>query len=104
MLMSVLALNPSYGDQIPSFNTLRKMRIAVPEHKMGKSSGYRLIYAERVIEQTHRIVLLEVYFKGDVEDLAKAEYYTLGAEAEEIFGSVFEYDWVDGPAVPPIPK
>ena len=39
----VLRLNPRYGDSIPRFHDLHKMRVRVPGYNVGKSGGYRLI-------------------------------------------------------------
>lgn len=71
------------------------MRLRVPGLNAGKSGGYRLIYRNEIVDEVMHIVLLETYFKGDQEDLTKAEYNDLSALAEEILSNPLDVDWVD---------
>lgn len=96
-LMQVLSLNPTFGQQVPGTNGLRKMRLRVPGLNAGKSGGYRLIYRNEVVDEVMHIVLLETYFKGDQEDLTKTEYNDLSALAEEILSNPLDVEWEDFP-------
>jgi Protein of unknown function (DUF1044). len=91
----VLKLNPLRGVQIPKFDVLRKMRIAVPGLNLGKSGGYRLIYEVREMDEVFHIVFLETYFKGDKEDLTQAEYKVLKETSNQILSNPLEYEWTD---------
>lgn len=45
------------------------------------------------MDEAIHIAFLEIYFKGECEDLTKGEYETLGTEAETIFGAPVLHDW-----------
>ncbi len=55
--------NPAQGDRYPGFGALfvRKMRIDLPEHKIGKSNGLRLFHL--FIEDKGKVVPLAIYAK-----------------------------------------
>ena len=55
--------NPAQGDRYPGFGTLfvRKMRIDLPEHKIGKSKGLRLLHL--FIKDKGKVVPLAIYAK-----------------------------------------
>ena len=97
-LIRVLAANPDYGVAIPGFSGLRKMRLMVPDLKVGKSGGYRLIYRSEMVDEVWHLVFLKTYFKGDCEDLGRDEYRALLQESEVILSDTHAYDWTDGPA------
>ncbi len=90
---SVLALNPQYGVVTKGHPTLRKMRVKAPGLTAGKSGGYRLIYATAFVDECHHFVLLELYYKGEREDLEPSDYNRLKVEAAAILGSVLDYPW-----------
>ncbi len=90
-------MNTEYGDPIPKFAKLRKMRVRVPSLNVGKSGGYRLIYRRSIIDEVQYLVLLETYFKGDKEDLTFDEYQQLLTESDTILSNVLDYEWIDGP-------
>lgn len=94
----VLALNAEYGVVIKGHAQLRKMRVAAPGLTVGKSGGYRLIYATARIDESQHLVLLALYYKGDREDLEPSEYKALGLEAATILGNVIDYSWTSGGA------
>jgi mRNA-degrading endonuclease RelE of RelBE toxin-antitoxin system len=94
-VQKVLKLKPDYGQSIPKFDVLRKMRIAVPGLNVGKSGGYRLIYREREIDDVIHVVFLETYFKGDKDDLSDSEYKFIKSVSEEILSDPIAYDWTD---------
>ncbi len=65
VLLASLSLRPSGGDRIPGFAPfdLRKVRFGLPEYRIGKSGGLRVIYMvhpSRVIP-----LFISIYFKGD---------------------------------------
>jgi hypothetical protein len=68
-LMEWLAVHPDAGKVIPGAGGLRKMRWAVRGH--GKRGGARVIYFWWMADE--RILLLDIYAKGQQEDLAAAE-------------------------------
>lgn len=77
------------------------MRVQVPEARIGKSGGYRCIYRKARIDEIDYVVFLEIYFKGDVEDLTGDAYTVLlaEAEAEAVLGDPLAADWEDAPVV-----
>lgn len=91
----VLAGNVEYGAPIPGFAGLRKMRIHVPAARLGKRGGYRCIYRKARIDEIDYVVFLEVFFKGDVEDLSREDYARLLGESEPILGDPLAVDWED---------
>ena len=96
-LKTALAVNPEFGQPIPRFAKLRKMRIRVPSLNVGKSGGYRLIYRRAIIDEVQYINFLEMYFKGDKEDLTADEYQQLLSESEEVVQNILDFDWTDAP-------
>lgn len=89
-------VNPEYGVVVPGTDGLGKMRVHVESLNVGKSGGYRLIYKAMMVDETWQIVLLTGYFKGDCDDLSRAEYGALMKEAEGIFNaSSGDIDWED---------
>ena len=89
----VLRLNPHYGDSIPRFHDLRKMRLRVPGYNVGKSGGYRLIYRAKEMDQAIYVFYLETYSKSDREDLDHDAYKTLVTDAEAILTHPLLHDW-----------
>jgi mRNA-degrading endonuclease RelE of RelBE toxin-antitoxin system len=75
-LFQSLQEDPQIGDPIPGWNRkVWKIRISSRDLKRGKSGAFRLIYAwtsgERILYP------LFVYFKGEKEDITKAEIEAL---------------------------
>lgn len=68
-LMESLATHPEAGKVIPGSGGLRKVRWAAKGH--GKRGGMRVIYFWWMTDE--KILLLDVYAKGDQEDLAADE-------------------------------
>ena len=68
-LLEWLAAHPEVGKVIPGSGGLRKVRWAAKGH--GKRGGVRVIYFWWVADD--RILLLDVYAKGDQGDLAAGE-------------------------------
>ncbi|NOT59227.1 MAG: hypothetical protein HOP19_03270 [Acidobacteria bacterium] len=62
---NVLRLHPEYGVEVKGYAPLRKMRVAVPSLKLGKSGGYRMIYCVQQIDEIQYAVFVALYFKGD---------------------------------------
>ena len=89
----VLALRPEYGLVVKGHASLRKMRVAAPGLTVGKSGGYRVIYASACVDECQHFVLLALYYKGDREDLDPSTYKALVAEAATILSNVIDYSW-----------
>ena len=68
-LMKWLAVHPASGKVIPASGGLRKVRWAAKGH--GKRGGARIIYFWWI--SADRILLLDIYAKGDQENLGAAE-------------------------------
>jgi hypothetical protein len=68
-LMEWLAVHPEVGNVIPGSGGLRKVRWAVKGH--GKRGGARVIYFWWIGYE--RILLLDIYTKGEREDLSACE-------------------------------
>ena len=62
--------NPSAGDIVPGTGGVRKLRIALYDHK-GKSGGARIIYVDFAFYES--IYLMTAYAKGEKENLTKEE-------------------------------
>ena len=58
-----LTKDPTQGDSYPGFGdlTVRKLRIGLPEYKLGKSNGLRLLHL--FIEKKKLIIPLTIYAK-----------------------------------------
>lgn len=93
VVCSILELNPQYGVVTPGHPTLRKMRVKAPGLTVGKSGGYRLIYSTAIVDECQHFVLLEIFYKGDREDLDPSDYTKLKTEAALILGNVIDYPW-----------
>lgn len=95
-------MRSDYGLVVRGHAPLRKMRVAAPGLTVGKSGGYRLIYATACVDECQYFVLLALYYKGDREDLDTSTYRSLGVEAAAVLGNVIDYAWssvADGGAV-----
>ena len=69
ILMEWLAINPDAGKIIPGSGGLRKLRWAAKGH--GKRGGARVIYFWWMADD--KILLLDIYTKGQKENLAADE-------------------------------
>ena len=69
VLMDWLAARPDAGKVIPGAGGLRKLRWAAKGH--GKRGGARVIYFWWLADD--KILLLDIYAKGQQEDLSAAE-------------------------------
>lgn len=65
-----LAQNPEIGKVMPGCGGLRKVRVPEPKRGQGKRGGARIIYLHLPVVQW--IFLLDVFSKGDQEDLTAA--------------------------------
>jgi hypothetical protein len=74
-LQNQLMENPDRGKVIPGTGGLRKLRFSNPRRRVGKRGGIRIIYLH--IPAVDWIYFLDVYEKGEVEDLTAAEKKTL---------------------------
>jgi len=67
----LLVADPRRGQVIERTGGFRKVRLARPSRKEGKSGGARVIYY--FIQRKDRIYLIEVYAKAVKDDLIRAE-------------------------------
>jgi hypothetical protein len=72
-LLEWLAVHPESGKVIPASGGLRKVRWAAKGH--GKRGGARVIYFWWTFAD--RILLLDIYAKGEQQDLGAAEIEVL---------------------------
>ena len=76
ILFQSLQEDPQIGEPIPGWNRkIWKIRVSSRDLKRGKSGAFRVIYAWTSREQI--LYPLFVYFKGEKEDITKAEIETL---------------------------
>lgn len=78
----MLAANPDAGDVMAGCGGLRKIRWSDPRRQKGKRGGVRVIYLH--VEKANRIFLLDVYAKGEKEDLSAEEKKHLKRLAETL--------------------
>lgn len=82
--LATLMINVDAAKVIPGFNKLRKLRVGIPG-VTGKRNGLRfLFYAdpEKMI-----IIPLELYHKGDKEDLTHSELAALIDDLKDLLAS-----------------
>ncbi len=80
-LQKELVANPQKGDVMPGCGGLRKARIADPKRQKGKRGGARVIYLH--IPEAGQFLMLDVYGKGEKDDLTPAEKKDLRELARE---------------------
>jgi hypothetical protein len=76
-----LLADPERGDVIPGCGGLRKLRVADPLRNRGKRGGARVIYLHVV--EANVIFLMDIYGKGEQEDLTAGQKRVLKRLAEE---------------------
>ena len=80
-LITLLTENPYAGTAIPGYaHEVWKIRLASTDMKVGKRSGYRVIYA--IDTRRSRCYLLYIYAKTDRTNITPAEIEALLAELE----------------------
>ncbi|HKW86642.1 MAG TPA: hypothetical protein VJM82_06210 [Nitrospiraceae bacterium] len=72
---------PDKGTVIPGCGGLRKIRVRDPRHRKGKRGGARVIYLH--VAKANWIYLLDIYGKGEKEELSVAEKRVLKLLAEQ---------------------
>ena len=77
-----LAVDPERGDVMPGCGGLRKTRHPDPRRGKGKRGGLRVIYL--LIPEVRTVVLVDVYDKGQADDLAPGERKTVSRLAKAI--------------------
>jgi hypothetical protein len=80
-LQSFLMEHPDRGTVLPGCGGLRKLRLADPKRRKGKRGGARIIYLH--VPEANWIFLVDIYGKGEKEDLSAAERKVLKQLAEE---------------------
>lgn len=81
-LQQELMDDPTKGTPMPGCGGLRKVRIADPSRGKGKRGGARVIYL--YVPETRWFYLLDVYGKGEKDDLGAAEKRVLSRLAETL--------------------
>jgi hypothetical protein len=71
VLQQDLMKNPEAGDVMPGCGGLRKIRTGDPARRKGKRGGVRVIYLN--IPEANWIYLIDVFDKGEKDDLTPAE-------------------------------
>jgi hypothetical protein len=80
-LQRELVASPQKGDVIPGCGGLRKLRIADRRRQKGKRGGARVIYLH--IPEANQFLMLDIYGKGEKDDLTPAEKKNLRELARE---------------------
>ena len=80
-LQRELMEDPDRGAVMPGCGGLRKLRVADRRRGKGKRGGTRVIYLH--VPETNWIFLLDVYGKGEKDDLSTSEKKALKNLAEE---------------------
>ena len=80
-LQKELVASPRKGNVIPGCGGLRKLRIADPKRHKGKRGGARVIYLH--IPEVDQFLMLDIYGKGEADDLTPAEKKDLRQLARE---------------------
>ena len=80
-LQKELVANPKKGDVMPGCGGLRKVRIADPRRQKGKRGGARVIYLH--VPEAEQFLMLDIYGKGEKDDLTPAEKNDLRELARE---------------------
>jgi hypothetical protein len=70
-MQRTLLADPDKGDVMPGCGGLRKLRIGDPKRGKGKLGGARVIYLH--VAEADVIFLMDVYDKGEREDLTPAQ-------------------------------
>ena len=73
--------NPAAGEVMPGCRGLRKIRLSDPRRGKGKRGGARVIYLH--VPEADWILLLDIYDKGEKDDLTAQEKKLLKRLAEE---------------------
>jgi hypothetical protein len=76
-----LLSDPESGAVMPGCGGLRKVRIADPRRRKGRRGGIRVIYFH--VPEAGVIYLMDIYGKGEREDLSAADKKLLKGFAEE---------------------
>jgi len=87
-LQRELVADPEKGDVMRGCGGLRKLRIADPKRQKGKRGGARVIYLH--IPEVRQFLMLDVYGKGEKEDLSPADKRQLRQLAQEYKRRVVE--------------
>ncbi len=77
-LQNELIANPQQGNVMPA---LRKLRVADPKRRKGKRGGARVIYLH--IPEADQFLMVDIYGKGEKDDLTPAEKKDLRELARE---------------------
>jgi hypothetical protein len=81
-LQQQLMEDPDLGDVMPGCGGLRKIRSADPSRGKGKRGGARVIYLS--VPAAKRFYMLDIYGKGEKEDLDAKEKKALRKLAEQL--------------------
>lgn len=81
-LQQELMDQPDKGDVMPGCGGLRKVRTADPKRGQGKRGGARVIYL--YVAEAKRFFMLDIYGKGEKDDLSPAEKKLLAQLVDEL--------------------
>ncbi len=76
-----LLKDPESGDVMPGCGGLRKLRIPDARRGKGKRGGIRVIYLH--VPEAHVIYMMDIYGKGEQEDLSASDKKLLKALAAQ---------------------
>lgn len=80
-LQRALLNDPRSGDVMPGCGGLRKMRLGDSRRGKGKRGGIRVIYLH--VPEAHVILLMDVYGKGEKDDLTAGQKKLLKSLADQ---------------------
>lgn len=81
-ILDSVSVGPHLGTPISHAGILRKLRVKFVSRRLGKRSGLRVIYYYD--EQNEEVWLLDVYYKGDKDDLTPSEVQELERLAKSL--------------------
>jgi hypothetical protein len=85
-LQRELTADPSKGKPMPGCGGLRKLRVPDPRRGKGRRGGIRVIYLN--VPQANVIFLMDIYDKGEQEDLSADEKASLRELADHFRRSI----------------
>jgi hypothetical protein len=83
-----LMADPDQGAVIPGCGGLRKIRLALPKRSIGKRGGARVVYMH--VAPVNWIFLLDIYTKGEREDLSADEKQILKRLARQLWNEALK--------------
>jgi len=85
-LQAILSKNPEIGKVIPGGSPLRKLRWLDSRRGKGKRGGLRIIYVH--VPDIRVLMMIDIYGKGEAEDLSNSTKRVLKVAAREAIESI----------------